>query len=122
MAENGSNNWGVSFGRISFLDQILRNHSNVSGVSRSDDILFTVKRTRQGDTLKVLCVDEYTFGIAMAHRALDEFGTIDIIFVGGKWNHPDGDAKAFLQEKKIGVYNAKDINGALQSDKYWKYA
>jgi hypothetical protein len=104
-----------------FLDQILRNHSNVSSVSRSEDILFTVQRTRQGDTLKILCVDEYAFGSAMARRALDEFRKIDIIFVGGKWNHATGDAIEFLKGRNIGVYNAKDINGALQSDKYWKY-
>lgn len=121
MTDNGSNEWGVSYGRIMFLDQILRNHTNVSSISRSHDIVFTVQRKRQGDTLNILCVDEYTFGIAMAHRALDEFRNLDIIFVGGKWNHPDGDARTFLQERKIGVYNAKDINGALQSDTYWKY-
>lgn len=121
MADNGSNSWGVSFGRIMFLDQILRNHSNVSSVSRSNDIMYTVQRTRQGDTLNILCVDEYSFGIAMAHRALDEFGDVDIIFVGGKWNRPTEETVAFLRDRKIGVYNAKDINGALQSDAYWKY-
>jgi hypothetical protein len=121
MADNGSNSWGVSYGRIMFLDQILRNHSNVSSVSRSNDILFTVNRKRPGDTLSILCVDEYAFGIAMAHRALDEFRHLDIIFVGGKWNHATGEAVVFLRDRKIGVYNAKDINGALQSKTYWKY-
>src|SRR5262245_5783136 len=117
--ENGENTWGVSYGRIMFLDRILRTHTNISSVTRSKDILFTVTRIEQNDSLNILCVDEYTFGIAMAHRALDEFKKIDIIFVGGQWNHPTGDAAEFLRDREVGVYNARGINGALRSSTYW---
>jgi hypothetical protein len=48
---NGSNDWGVTFGRISFLDQILRNHGNVANVNRERDILFTVNRRRTADSI-----------------------------------------------------------------------
>jgi hypothetical protein len=89
---NGSNDWGVTFG----IDQILRNHDNVANVNRERDILFTVNRRNQSDVLRVLCCEEYAFGVTLLNRALTEFGSLEIVYVGGEWNGYTVDAKEVL--------------------------
>jgi hypothetical protein len=100
---NGSNNWGVTFGRISFLDEILRSHSNISNVVRDQDILFTVTRRNQLDILQILCCDEYAMGTTLVNRALVEFGSLNIIFVGGSWHGYTKQAKDECCAASIGL-------------------
>lgn len=118
---NGSNAWGVSFSRIVFFETILRTHKNIERFIRSSDILFNVRRFRQQDSLLVLCCDEYVKSLVSVYRALDEFGKIDIIYVGGNWNAYTKQAKDYCLDQKIGLYNAVEINGALFLDEYWDY-
>jgi hypothetical protein len=118
---NGHNDWGVEFTRIKFLEQVLGAHANVLEFTRERDILFTVKRQRQNDSLTILCCDEYTFGLAAGYRGLNEFGKIDIFFVGGTWNYYTPEAKSFCIESKIGLFNARELSGAIWRDDYWNY-
>jgi hypothetical protein len=118
---NGSNDWGVTFGRISFLDQILRNHGNVANVNRERDILFTVNRRNQSDVLRVLCCEEYAFGVTLLNRALTEFGSLEVVYVGGEWNGYTVDAKEQCLAQHIGLYNIKEIAGGLWRNDYWAY-
>lgn len=118
---NGSNEWDVSFGRIGFLDRILRSHGNVSDVSREKDILFTVHRKKQSDVLKVLCCDEYAFGVTLLNRALGEFGSLSVIYVGGAWYGYTKQAKEECIALKIGLYNAQEMPGGMWRDDYWAY-
>jgi hypothetical protein len=118
---NGSNDWGVSFGRINFLDTILRGHGNVSNIERDQDILFSVTRKNQSDILQILCCDEYAMGTTLVDRALVEFGPLSIIFVGGKWHGYTKPAKDQCLAARIGLYNAAELAGGLWRDDYWAY-
>lgn len=118
---NGNNEWGTPFCDITFLDRLLRTHQNVSAVSRSDDILFTVSRIQQGDTLTVLCLRQYTMGRTMVDRAIDEFGDLDIIYIGGGWNGYQPEAKDLCVDSRIGLYVTDEMSGALWRDEYWNY-
>lgn len=118
---NGENSWGVTFNRISWLDGVLQSHKNVESVHREKDILFHVRRIRQGDVLSVLCTDEYTFGMLNVRRAFEEFGKVDILFVGGVWNGYTTEAKQQCLENGVGLYNAKEISGGLWRDDFWAY-
>ncbi len=118
---NGSNEWGTPFCDIIFLDRLLRTHQNVSAVSRSEDILFTVSRIQQGDTLKVFCLRQYTMGRTMVDRAIDEFGELDIIYIGGGWNGYQPEAKDLCVDSRIGLYVTDEMSGALWRDEYWNY-
>lgn len=118
---NGSNDWGVSFGRISFLDSILRSHGNVANVERDQDILFTVTRNNQSDVLRILCCDQYAMGTTLVNRALAEFGKLNIIFVGGGWHGYTKQAKEQCLAARIGLYNATELAGGLWKDDYWAY-
>ncbi|UTW47128.1 hypothetical protein [Bacterioplanoides sp. SCSIO 12839] len=118
---NGSNDWGTPYCDITFLGRLLRTHKNVSSVSRSNDILFTVEREQQGDTLKILCLREYTMGRTMVDRAIDEFGDLDIIYIGGDWNGYQPEAKELCLDSKIGLYVTSEMSGALWRNQYWNY-
>lgn len=118
---NGSNDWGVTFGRISFLEGILKGHGNVLDVNRDQDILFTVTCKNPSDVLRVLCCDEYAMGTTLVDRALAEFGSLNIIFVGGSWHGYTRQAKKQCSDAEIGLYNATEIAGGLWRSDYWAY-
>jgi hypothetical protein len=118
---NGGNDWGVPFSDIMWFDQLLRNHHNVASVKRSLDILFETIRRAQADTLNVLCLREYTMGLTLVQRALNEFGDIHIIYIGGGWNGYTPEAKKYCLQSNIGLYVTNEMSGALWSDEYWNY-
>ena len=117
---NGENSWGVSFSRIAWLEDAIKNHSNVSRVMRHDDIVFEVERS-DGAHLTVLCLDEYAMGEAAIHRALKEFPKVNFISVGGNWNGYTPEAKELCLSRKIGLYNSSELAGALRKNDYWGY-
>lgn len=120
MADNGGNAYDVTFGRIMFLQKIIEGHDNVAGFLRHDDLAFDVTRIEQRDTIQVICVDEYTISEAMAQRVIRDFPETSIIFVGGKWNRPTSEAKAYCRARRVAVCNAGDINAALTKTRYWQ--
>lgn len=117
---NGSNEWGVSFGRIMWLNDVLKNHPNVLSVSRHDDIVFDIQR-RSGPAIAVICLDEYTLGESGAQRVFDEFPNANLIYVGGNWNKYTHEAKELCWSRSVGLYNASEINGALWKDDFATY-
>jgi hypothetical protein len=118
---NGRNDWGVPFSDIVWFDRLLKNHGNVASVERSLDILFLVDRRAQEDTLTVLCLREYTMGMTLVQRALNEFGYLDVIYIGGGWNGYTPEAKQYCLESNIGLYVTDEMSGALWIDEYWNY-
>lgn len=120
MANNGTNAYDVTFGRIMFLEKIISGHQNVAAFDRHDDLAFDVVRLDQGDNVQVLCVDEYVLSEAMARQIINDFPNVGIIFVGGKWNSASGDARAYCCARKIAICNAGDINAKLSKTRYWQ--
>lgn len=121
MSGNGSNDWGVEFSRITFLERILKQHSNVEIIKRHDDIAFTIKFIRGGREIDVIVVDPYTASLDLVQRIIEEFENVGIIFVGGKWAGWTQEAYEYCQERQIGIFNAGGISGALHKPEFWKY-
>lgn len=121
MSGNGQNDWRVSYSRITFLKRILDTHTNVAVLGRHDDIVFEIKRRRQGDQLTVVCVDVYTASLELVMQIVQAFPTVNIIFVGGKWAGYTQEACDFCKERRIGIYNAGELSGGLHKDSYWAY-
>ncbi|HEY8565700.1 MAG TPA: hypothetical protein VIL65_09385 [Beijerinckiaceae bacterium] len=117
---NGSNDFGVSFAQISFLDRLLATHSNVVDVRRSNDIQFDIVRER-GGPIRLVCLDEYTCGLARVLEAQEAFPGVNLIYVGGAWNSYTQDAKRHCIDAQIGLFNAKEIRGALYRNDFWSY-
>jgi len=120
-AKNGENAYGVTFGRISFLQKILESHDNVHVTGRHNDIVFEIDRSRPKDHLTIVCIDTYTASLEQVMRIVSDFPSTNIIFVGGKWNGYTQEAFDFCKEKKIGIYNAGEISGALYRSEFWDY-
>lgn len=117
---NGSNSWGVSYSRIAWLEAAIKSHDNVVRYSRHDDIIMEFDRI-EGSSITLICLDEYTLGEAMVYRILQEFPDVNFIFVGGKWNGYTREAKQLCLNKKIGLYNASELTGALWKNEFWTY-
>lgn|ERR1043166_2826167 len=117
---NGSNNWGVCFSRVSWLEAALRDHGNIRSVTRHDDIVFEVERI-SGSSLTILCLDEYSFGESAAQRVFQEFPDVNLISVGGNWNGYTPEAKQLCLSRHVGLYNSSEINGAIWKDDFWNY-
>src|SRR5262245_32568207 len=118
---NGANAWGVKFSQITWFQKMLTTHPNVDAVDRRDDILFTVTRKKPNDTLRILCCDEYTAGMAVIRRGLQEFGELNIFYIGGSWNGYTTQAKEYCIENHIGLYVTDEIAGALWKNDHWNY-
>lgn len=117
---NGSNDFGVTFAQISFLDRVLSTHPNIVEVTRSKDIQFDLVR-RRGGPIRLVCLNEYACGMARVLEAQDIFPNLNLIYVGGLWNSYTGDAKKYCLDAKIGLFNAKEIAGALHRNDFWRY-
>lgn len=118
--KNGSNDWGVTYGRISWLEDAVRSHENVISLRRYDDIVMDVERDR-GRGFILICLDEYTLGESAVRRVMREFPLVNFIYVGGNWNGYTPEAKELCLSRKIGVYNAGELTGAIFKDEFWAY-
>ena len=118
---NGRNDWGVSFSRISFMNSVLNAHKNVQHFNRSQDIIYDIHRANQNDVLKLICADKYTFSLTDVFRVYSEFEGVQIIYVGGGWCSYTREAKEYCLDGEIGLFNSKELNGALWRDDFWGY-
>lgn len=118
---NGSNEFGVSFAQISFLQRLLAGHSNIIDMTRSNDIQFDLVR-ECGGPIRLVCLNEYACGLARVFEAQEAFPGVNLIYVGGVWNSYTGDAKQYCGDAQIGMFNAKEITGALHRNDFWRYA
>ena len=94
---------------------------NVEDVVREKDILFRFRRINQKGNIILLGVDEYACSISLVRCALEDFGSLNFICVGGLWNGYTERAKEFCMEKHIGLYNTSELSGGLWKDDYWDY-
>lgn len=119
--DNGSNNYGVSYSIIAWLERALKTHGNVTSVRRYNDILFDVTRKIQGDQLIIFCADEYACGTTFVQKVLSEYSTCDCISVGGRWNGYTHQAKKFCLARQVGLFVSDELMGALWKDEYWAH-
>ncbi|WP_192484800.1 MULTISPECIES: hypothetical protein [Cysteiniphilum] len=117
---SSSNNWGVSYSRITWLEDAIQNHGNVVNYSRHDDIIMKFDR-KDSSSIVLICLDEYALGEAAVHRVLKEFPEVNYISVGGNWNGYTEEAKQLCISKNIGLFNASELSGALYKDEFWAY-
>lgn len=117
---NGSNDFGVTFPQIQFLSRVLGTHKAVESVERRKDIQFDIA-TSQGNKLRLVCVNEYTCGLARVLEVLEAFPGTNIIYVGGAWNGYTMQAKEYCIESNVGLFNSSEISGALFRKDYWRY-
>lgn len=118
--KNGSNNWGVSYSRITWCERAVFTHSNIADFNRHDDIILEIVR-KSGPPLTLACLDEYSFGLAAAQRILTEFPNVNFIYIGGNWNGYTLEAKEFCLSRQIGLYNSSELSGALWKNEFWNY-
>lgn len=69
----------------------------------------------------MICLDEYTCGIAKVLEVLDKFPGASLLYVGGNWNGYSLEAKEYCLGNKVGLYNTNDMAGALHKDDFWNY-
>ena len=117
---NGSNDFGVSFSQIVWLEKVLSTHRNTQSVRRTNDIQFDLERLT-GDDCQLICIDEYTCGIGHVLEVLSAFPAASIIYVGGNWNSYTLEAKEYCLDARLGLYNSSEINGALYRSDFWNY-
>lgn len=117
---NDSNGFGVTFAQISWIARLLENHSNVVGVTRAHDIQFDVER-KYGRPIRLVCLNEYTCGLARVLEVQEAFPGVGLIYVGGTWNSYTREAKEYCLAAEIGLFNTKEMAGALYRDDFWTY-
>ena len=118
---NGANDWGVPFSDVTWFQRLLDTHGNLKNIDRHDDIVFEVDRVRQSDHLTILCCRQYTMSLTLVQKALNDFGDLNIIYIGGGWNSYTDDAKDFCNRRRVGLYRTPEITGGLWKDEYWSY-
>lgn len=117
---NGNNLYGISFAQIQWFCKMLSQHGNVAQLLRHDDIVWDINR-EHGPSVQAICIDEYTCGIARVLNVLNDFPNVNLIYVGGAWNHYTMDAKEYCISNKIGLFNTAEMTGALHKNDFWNY-
>ncbi|MCO4843096.1 MAG: hypothetical protein KC439_09350 [Yoonia sp.] len=117
---NGTNSHNVSYPQIMFLTGLLNSHTNTASVMRSNDIQFDIQRNH-GDDIRLICLNEYTCGLAKIYEVLDEFPGTNLFYVGGNWNSYTLEAKEYCLQSQFGLYNSAEINGGLHRNDFWAY-
>lgn len=120
MTNNGANNYGVTFDQIRWNENLLWQHKNTVDVVRTQDIMFDIERER-GRSIRLVCLNEYTCGIARVLEVQTEFEDVNLIYVGGVWNNYTGEAKDYCLENMVGLFNTAEMTGALYRDDFWNY-
>lgn len=108
------NNWDVSYSAISFVERALGTHAKVASFKRLKDIMFDIELVN-GQSIKMLLVNEYTLGLAAIHRALSEFPGIEYIVTCANWNGYTPEAKNYGSQNNLGIFVVGEFFGAL----YW---
>jgi hypothetical protein len=111
---NGSNDFGVAFSQIMFLERILGSHENVRQLYRHDDIVFEIERVNQMDALTIVCVEAYSVSEELVARVVEAFPSANVIYYGGKWNGATKEATEFCRDRNIGLYNAGTFAPAIR--------
>ena len=111
---NGSNDFGVPFSSIMFLQKMLIENDNVEAFERHDDIVFEISRRIQRDSLTIVCVNAYSVSLELIERVVHNFPQTNVIYYGGKWNGATSEAADFCRERNIGLYNAGALTAALR--------
>jgi len=119
--DNGENDWKVSYSSISWFENALNNHGNVICCSRSRDIFFRVDRKRPSDSLCLLLVNTYTFGVADYYRAKAEFPDLTCIALAGDWDGYTPEAKELTDSMGVGLCVPRDLFAALWKENPNKY-
>lgn len=118
---NGSNEWGVSYSAIRFVEDALLSHSKVLNFIRRDDIVFEIKRVDRLPSTTAVLVNRYTLGLADVLHAKREFLHMDCIVTCSNWNYYTTDAKRYGMENDICVFNVGEFLGALHWTEMIKY-
>jgi hypothetical protein len=108
------NTWNVSYPNISFVERALNTHQRIASFKRSQDIVFEIELIN-GQSIKMLLVNEYTLGLAAIHRALAEFPDVEYIVTCANWNGYTYEAKEFGQKNDLGIF----VVGEFFSSLYW---
>ncbi len=116
---NGTNSWGVSYSRITWLEEAIRSHKNVTRLSRHDDIIIEIER--ENGPITLICLDEYVLGEAGVRRVMQEFPRVNFISVGGNWNGYTPEAKELCLSNQIGLFNSSELAGAIFRNDFWNY-
>ena len=117
---NGTNRYGISFAQITWFERLLNGHDNVVVAVRHDDIVWDVTRNH-GRSIQAICIDEYTCGIARALEVREAYPALNLIYVGGVWNGYTIEAKEYCISSDIGLFNTREMTGALYKDDFWNY-
>ena len=118
---NGSNNWGVSYCAIRFVEDALSVHVKVGTFTRRDDIVFEIKRVNGMSDVTAVLVDRYTLGLADVLSAKREFPEMNCIVTCANWNHYTEDSKEYGKQNDICVFNVGEFFGSLHSREMIKY-
>ena len=118
---NGSNDWGVSYGAIRFVDDALSSHAKVRSFTRPDEIVFKIERVEGMSSTTAVLVNRYTLGLADVLRAKRECPDMDYIVTCANWNHYTSDAKQYGMDNGICVVNVGEFFGSLHWTEMIKY-
>ena len=118
---DGSNDWGVSYSAIRFVEDALSSHPKVCSVVRRDDIVFEIERVDGLSSATVVLVNRYTLGLADVLRAKSDFPEMDCIVTCANWNHYTAEAKQYGMNNGICVFNVGEFFGSLHWTEMIKY-
>lgn len=109
------NNWDVSYSTIVYVERALRAHVKVRSFRRSKDIMFDIELV-DGESIRMVLVNEYTLGLAAVHAVLAEFPGVGYIVTSASWNGYTREAKEFGNKNDVGIFVFGEFFGSL----HWK--
>ena len=110
----------VSHASVEFFEKVMSGHSKVRDFDKLGHREYAIHRTYD-DTIRVWLTGKYIFGILDYHELHREERQVNCIVASSAWNKYTRDAKDIAVQDSVGLFTVKELLGALNLRKFWKY-
>jgi hypothetical protein len=101
---------------IDYFETGLKNHKVVLSYDKLKEQQYNITRIEKSD-LKVYLTNLYIVSLADVHEIIDKFPSLNCIVTISNYNSYTSEAKKFCIENGIGLFNYKELYGALYYNK-----
>lgn len=107
--------------QIDFFEQAIAAHDKVSDLSALGPQVFRITRVGDMSDVTIYLTNLYTVGYADVVGILSERPEVDCIVTASTWNGYTDGAKLYAKQRRVGLFEFKELMGALNWRRFWTY-
>lgn len=112
--------WPGHYGHFQFVEAQLNGHDKVVSINNDGGGVYSLVRL-QGDTLRILVCECYSFGVAEYLEVVNNLGKVDVVIINSAWCGYTDDVKQHCRSEKVGVFKIGEFMSAINKNQYWMH-